>query len=251
MKRLVTAVISVAVLLGGCDLLSKKPGADGKGGTAIPVTKLDFAASGVTSNAGKEISAAGMTVTDSNPSDHQTAFWSLSDIQVNKAYTFSLKVKKDAASKVASLIQVDMQSGTEKTSFECPFQLYDGQAAGRKAAEGGAVKMTDSGESYIVTCPTQSGPATDAIYAYIFPAVGPANGSYESTAVGSIVVEEVSYTVGPIVAAPAPAPAAPAATAPAATAPAATAPAATAPTAPAATKPAAVEKAAAAVPATK
>jgi hypothetical protein len=210
MKRIIIAAIAVTAFVAGCDL-APKPGAEKKGEAVDPGklvgTPLDLAASGVTGNAAKEVSAAGMTVSDSITTDHQTAFWSLSEVVPNKAYTFHIKVKKDAAIKNASLLQVDMQFGGEKTTFECPFQTYDGQAAGRKAAEGAAVTMKDVGDSYIVTCPTQSGPQTDAIYAYVFPAVGPANGSYEPTATGSLLVEGVTYELSDL-AVPAPAPAA-------------------------------------------
>jgi uncharacterized protein YceK len=102
MKRIVLGALSVAFLLGGCDLInSQNKGKEKATEVKAPGTLLDFASSGVTGNAAKEISAAGMKITDDITTDHQTAFWSLSDIQPSKNYTFRLKVKKDAASKVA------------------------------------------------------------------------------------------------------------------------------------------------------
>jgi hypothetical protein len=233
MKNFLWGALGCAVMLAGCDTAAK-PGDAGQGVSAVsgetaseqaqaaaPIalagTVLDLASAGMTANGSKEISGAGMKVIDTLATDHQMAFWSLSDIQPNKNYTFRMKVKKDAASQVAGLLQIDMQYGAKKSSFECPFQLYDGQAAGRNAAAGAAVTMEDVGDSYVITCPAQSGPKTDAIYPYIAPSIGPANGSYDPGAIGSVVVEEIAFEVSPMASAPV---ATPPATEPTATPPA-------------------------------
>jgi hypothetical protein len=173
-------------------------------------TRLDPNSGGITGGAVVEVGASGeFSVTDSNGADHATKFWSLSEVTPNADYLFQLRVKKDPAAAAAGLLQIDMQSGKTKTSYECAFSSKDGLIVGRNAAASPALTGADDGDAWVFDCPAKSGEKVDAVYAYIFPAVGGDPGSYDNKFTGALDVTAIGYTLTPAPAA-VPAAAAPA-----------------------------------------
>jgi hypothetical protein len=202
----VWAAIAAATMLAACGKPEAPAAPAGDVATETPAsppkskftaaTLLDPSAGGVTGGAIVELAQGGeFRVTDQNTTDHATKVWSLSEVAPNSDYLFQIQVKKNHEAAFGSLLQVDMQSGASKVSYECAFNAKDGFVLGRNAAQAPLTTAADDRDHWVVDCPTKAGATVDAVYVYVAPSIGGDPGSYDGKFTGSLDVKAIGYTL--------------------------------------------------------
>lgn len=136
----------------------------------------------------------GFELSDDDARQHGYMAWKLGRIKGDRTHTATVEIQKAEPGAPIAMISLRYLTAGRTTDFECNIDPASGRTAGRGAAKNDAVTVTDSGQSWRVTCRGASPRGNSDLRVHVAPSVGPSIGNYDPASKGRVRIGSVDIS---------------------------------------------------------